>query len=204
MYDVAGDVYRLRPLTSQPLNLERLEYRNQRERKAHDLIARKGAVKIVSENRIYNAGLELTGKAAVAEDKREYRPQMLIAEEGHVSRAECTCAFFRKQGLKAGPCEHLIALRLAYSLEQRKQAESGKARQTITAETRAFSRRDAEGEQVFQVTLDQNRLKIRWGRSGEKMRLQNLHFNSVDEARAAYFARVDELGARGYLDATAG
>ena len=70
-------------------------------------------MKIVTENRIPGAGLELTGKVAVAEDRREYRPQMLLDDEGQVSKAECTCAFFRKQGLKAGPCVHLVALRLA-------------------------------------------------------------------------------------------
>ena len=62
MYDVATDVYRLRPLTEAPLDLTRLEYRNQRERSAHDLLARRNAVQIVSENRIAGTGLELTGK----------------------------------------------------------------------------------------------------------------------------------------------
>ena len=86
MYDLAADVYRLRPLTEAPLDLVRLEYRNQRERVAHDLLVRRGAVQIVTENRIPGTGLELTGKVAVAEDRREYRPQMLLADEGQVSR----------------------------------------------------------------------------------------------------------------------
>ena len=47
MYDLADDVYRFRPLTDAPLDLARLEYRNRRERIAHDLLARRGAVKIV-------------------------------------------------------------------------------------------------------------------------------------------------------------
>jgi hypothetical protein len=34
--------------------------------------------------------------------------------------------------------------------------------------------------------------------------VQSLVFNSVAEARAAYFERVDDLEARGYLDGTAG
>src|SRR5690606_3648826 len=110
MYDLAADVYRLRPLTDAPLDLNRLEFRNQRERIAHDLLVRRGAVQIVSENRIGGIGLELTGKVNVSEDRREYRPQLLLADEGQVSKAECTCTFFRKQGLKAGPCIHLIAL----------------------------------------------------------------------------------------------
>ena len=118
MYDLADDVYRFRPLTDAPLDLARLEYRNRRERVAHDLLARRGAVKIASENRIPGTGLELTGKVTVAEDRREYRPQMLLADEGQVTRAECTCTAFRKQGLKAGPCVHLVALRLAYAEQE--------------------------------------------------------------------------------------
>lgn len=204
MFDLASQVYRLRPLHSAPLDLEKLEYRNARERVAHDLIARKDAVRIVSQNRMYDVGLELTGKTVVAEDKREYRPQFVLTDEGNISRAECTCTAFRKQGLTAGPCAHLVALRLAYSMEEANRKKSGKARRNITAETRAFSKRDAKGEMVQQISLDQKRVRIRWGLAGEKMRLQNLQFNTVDEARDEYLARLDALQAKGFLDATAG
>ncbi len=203
MYDVAGDVYRLRALTEAPLDMGRLEYRNQRERTAHDLLARRGAVQIVSENRIAGTGLELTGKVSVAEDRREYRPQMLLTDEGQVSKAECTCTFFRKQGLKAGPCAHLVALRLAYGEQEARRAREAGPREVVTVETRVYSRRDEEGADVAQVTLDRNRLRLRWGRAGQPMRLQVLRFNSPDEARGAYFARREELEKRGYLDATA-
>jgi hypothetical protein len=204
MFDLATNVYRLRPVTDAALDMARLEYRNQRERIAHDLLVRRGAVKIVSENRIPGTGLELIGKVTVTEDKREYRPQMLLAEEGQVSRAECTCTFFRKQGLKAGPCVHLIALRLAYAAEEVKRLKSGTLRQAVTVETRTFGKRDPEGEDVVQVSLERQRLRVRWGRAGQPLRSQMLKFNTVDEARTAYFARIDELDARGYLDATAG
>lgn len=202
MFDLAEDVYRLRPLTEEPLDLNRLEYRNQRERIAHDLLVRRGAVRIVSVNRIAGTGIELTGKVTVEEDKREYRPQMLLIEEGNVTKAECTCALFRKQGLKAGPCPHLIALRLAYADQELKRQRSGDPRQTVTAETRTYSKRDPDGEDVYQLSLERQRLKVRWGRAGQVMRLQTLRFNTVDDARTAYFARLGELDARGYLDAT--
>jgi hypothetical protein len=203
MYDVAADVYRLRALTEAPLDLGRLEYRNQRERTAHDLVARRGAVQIVTENRIAGTGLELTGKVTVAEDRREYRPQMLLSEEGQVSKAECTCTFFRKQGLKAGPCPHLIALRLAYAEQEARRAREAGPREGVTVETRTYSRRDEGGADVVQVTLDRTRLKVRWGRAGAAMRLQVLRFNTPDDARAAYFARLGDLDHRGFLDATA-
>jgi hypothetical protein len=204
MYDLAADVYRLRALTEAPLDLTRLEYRNQRERSAHDLLTRRSAVEIVSENRIAGTGTELTGKVTVTEDKREYRPVLLLNDEGLVSKAECTCTFFRKQGLKAGPCTHLIALRLAHAELEAKRAKAAAPEQSVTVETRAYSRRDEKGEDVVQVTLDRTRLKVRWGRAGQPERLQVLRFNSADDARTAYFARIGELSAHGFLDTTAG
>jgi predicted DNA-binding WGR domain protein len=203
MYDIAADAYRLRTLTEAPVDLNRLEYRNQRERTAHDLLVRRGAVQIVSENRIAGTGLELTGKVTVSEDRREYRPQMLLNEEGQVSKAECTCTFFRKQGLKAGPCAHLIALRLAWGEQEARKAKEAGPRAGVMVETRTWNRRTDEGADVVQVTLDRNRLKVRWGRAGQPMRMQMLRFNTPDEAREAYFARIDSLGRQGYLDATA-
>ena len=154
MYDVAGDVYRLRALTEAPLDLSRLEYRNQRERTAHDLLARRGAVQIVSENRIAGTGLELTGKVTVAEDRREYRPQMLLNDEGQVSKAECTCTFFRKQGLKAGPCAHLIALRLAYAEQEARRAQEAGPRRASRSRRALTAGATTTGADVVQVTLD--------------------------------------------------
>jgi predicted DNA-binding WGR domain protein len=203
MFDLAAGVYRLRPITDAPLDLARLEYRNQRERIAHDLLIRRGAVRIVTENRIPGTGLELTGKVVVDEDRREYRPQMLITDEGQVTKAECTCSFFRKQGLKAGPCAHLIALRLAEA-DQASKRKSGDPRQTVTVETRTYSKRDESGEDVVQLSLERQRLKVRWGPAGKTMRVQTLSFNTLEEARTAYFARIDQAVAGGYVDATAG
>ncbi len=202
MFDLSQGVYRLRPLLAGPIDLLRLQYRNVRERVAHDLMVRRDAVEIVSQNRIAGTGLELVGKVSVAEDRRDYRPQMLLGDEGQVAKAECTCSVFRKQGLKGGPCVHLIALRLAWAEQEAKKAKGVDPRQVLTLETRSYTRRDAKGEQTFQVTLDRQRLKVRWGRAGQEQRQQTLRYNSVEEARTAYFARVSELDERGYLSAT--
>ncbi len=204
MFDVASDAYRYRPLTGEALDPARFEFRNDRERRAHDLCAEKGAVKIVTENRIHGEGLELTGKVLVAADKREYRPALLVDDDGRVKKAECTCAFFRKHQLKEGPCEHLVAIRLAEAREeQRRRAQRGAARSAVVLETRTYARRHDQGEDVYQVALDRQRVKVRWGRRGAPQRVQSLVFNSVEAAQAAYFARVDDLEKRGFLDATA-
>ena len=200
MFDLAAGVYRLRPVTDAPLDLGRLQYRNAREKAAHDLVGRRGAVGIVGETRVPGQGLELTGKVSVTEDGRDYRPQMVLADEGTIRRAACTCAAFRKDGLKAGPCVHLIALRLAFAA---KQATAAVADDAVTFETRAFTRRDATGEQVVQLSLERNRVRVRWGRAGDDLRLQTLKFNTEADARRTYFARLADLDARGYLDAVA-
>jgi hypothetical protein len=204
MFDLAAGVYRLRPLTDAPLDLARLEYRSPRERVARDLLVRRGAVKIVSENRIAAVGLELVGRVTVDEDKREYRPQLVLADEGQVSKAECTCTFFRTQGLKNGPCVHLVALRLCHADQEARRARGEAGRAAIQVETRTFSRRPHGDEHVVQLSLERHRLKIRRGQAGHPMRLQVLQFNTPDEARNAYFAQVDHLTTTGYLDATSG
>lgn len=203
MFDVAHSDYRLRPLTDQPLALDRLEFRSPKERLAHDLVHRKDAVSITTENRIHGTGLEITGKAVVAEDNREYRPQMLLSDEGFVSRAECTCNAFRKQGLKQGPCTCLIALRLTHAMREKKRREGGRALQSVSVETRTYSRRQRGTEQVVQISLNRKRLKVRWGDAGDQWRIQQLQFESVEAARNEYVTRVEQLESRGYLDATA-
>ena len=188
MYDLANDVYRLRPLTNQPLDLKKLEYRNVRERQAHDYISRKKAVTIEKENRILGTGVELTGKVIVEEDRRDYRPQILVTEEGNVSKAECTCTLYRTQKLTAGPCEHLIALRLLWAQQQIEWAQN-KGKKRVVVETRSYSKRDAKGEHVFQITLDRNQIQMNWGLAGQTMRQQRLQFNSNQEALSDYQTR---------------
>lgn len=204
MYDLSQDRYRFRPLFGGAIDLGRLVYRNAREKFGHDLVA-KNAVKIATENRIYGVGLELTGKVSVAADRREYRPQLTLDDDGRVRGAECTCAFYRKHRLKEGPCAHLIALRIAQAQEEERRRQArGKARGTITLETRTYARRRGEAEEVVQISLDRQRIKLRWGPRNTKLRVQSFVFGSVAEARAAFFERVDDLEARGFLDGSAG
>lgn len=200
MFDIANGVYRYRPLTAKPLDLARLQFRNTREKVAHDLLTRGKAVRITGENRIAGIGLELTGTVSVTEDKRDYRPQMVLADEGQVRKVTCTCATFRKQGIKGGPCVHLIALRLAFAEKESKKAQADDA---VKFETRAFAKREGEVENVVQISLERDKVKYRWGRSGQTMRLQTMRFNSEGDARRAYFAKLADLDAKGYLDAIA-
>jgi hypothetical protein len=206
MFDVAAGVYRRRPLTGVPLDPLRLAYRSDREKQAHDLLATKDAVKITREAHHPGEGVEITGQVTVAADGRSYRVSFLVDDEGRVRKADDTSPFFRKHKLSKGPSAPLIALRMAHAqFEAKRAANRGKARGRVQVETRTYSQRHPKGEMVYQVALDRTRIKVRWGeRSEARPRVQQQFFDSVADARAAYFARVDDLETRGFLDASAG
>lgn len=202
LYDLYG--CRLRPLLDDPIPPDTLRFRNRRERRAHDLLARAGAVTLESEAHFYDsgeAGVELVGKVADPADKREHRPLLRLGADGRVLRAECSCAFYRAHQLKEGPCEHLIALRLHFGrLELERKAHPD--REHVRLETRHYSKRHPDGgESVYRLVLAEKRLTKHWQLQGERERKQALVFNSVSEARDAYFTQIDSLEARGFIDA---
>jgi hypothetical protein len=45
--------------------------------------------------------------------------EALFDHDGVISRAKCTCSFFHRMRLRAGPCRHLLALRLAILADAR-------------------------------------------------------------------------------------
>ncbi|MCP4137444.1 MAG: SWIM zinc finger family protein [bacterium] len=193
--------FRYRPLTDAPIDEDKLTFRNQNERSAYDLLAQKEAVSLDMENHIFGVGVELTGTVKVASEKMEYGPKMTIDDEGRVRKASCTCSFFRKHQLKQGPCPHMIALRiLQVRLEAERKSEDH--RKTLTTETRTYARRAESGEHIYQLTLENKRIHKRWGLQQAKLRKQSFVYNSIPEARDAYFSQIDELESKGYLDTT--
>ena len=91
----------------------------------------------------------------------------------------------------------MIALRITHS-----QSEKLRDPETIKTETRTFSRRLPDGQQICQLSLEERRLKKRWGPGADNLRKQCLVYNSVDEARKAYFSQIEGLEAKGYQDTT--
>ena len=128
---------------------------------------------------------------------------MLLSGDGGVSRIECTCTAFRKNGIKDGPCVHLIALRLAWGQLQMKRLAGTSGEEVSAIQTSTWSKRSETSEETFQLSLEKQKLKVRWGKTGETLRLSTLQFGSAEESREAYQSRIGQLDARGFLDATA-
>jgi hypothetical protein len=203
-HDLATGELFARPLTGAPLQPGALRFRDAREAAAHRLLAEPGAITLT---KVADQGIEgraIEGQVVDAKAHRTFHPGFTIDREGRTSAATCTCTAFRRSGIKEGPCEHMIALRVAYTREQAaleaaRQTAEGRAQ--ITAETRVLMRRTAAGAESYRLSLDGRNLTARFG-LGDALRVQRTRFDSIDEARSAYFERLATLAKKGYLDAT--
>lgn len=205
VHDIAGGLFHHRPLLAQPLELDQLRYRDAREEQAHRLLAIDEQVQLT---RIHDLGLDGTAIDGEVQDRqahRHYQTSFTLDREGRSVKASCTCHEFRRAGLKQGPCPHMIALRLRYAREQaalEQARETAEGRRLIRAETRTLTRRQGETVLSYRISLDERQVLLRWGRDPQTLRQQRLLFNRAEEARDAYFARLDGLAKQGFIDAS--
>jgi hypothetical protein len=210
LFDLARGEYRPRELMPTAVDEAVIRYGSEREARAHRLLGDggpgAGEVKLTKVHEVVGEGTRIHGEVVDREAVRGFFPSFMLDVEGRLKDASCGCSHHRRSGLREGPCEHLLALRLAYG---RRRAEEEALRQTpegrklIRAETRSYVRRDAESglETVYRVSLDGQVVAVEWGpRTGES-RHQRLWFDTDTEARTAYFARLEKLAAEGYIDA---
>lgn len=106
VYDLPKQVYRIRELYREPLPIDRLRYANPRE---------EAAARFVTHNLVTLdppiATNELSG--TVLDNAREFSPQLRFDDDDRIIDGQCTCHFYHQNKLYKGPCEHMLAIRLA-------------------------------------------------------------------------------------------
>jgi hypothetical protein len=208
-HDLATGELFARPLTKTAVPPAALTFRDAREAAAHRLLGEPGAVTLTKVHDQGSDGRAIEGQVVDARAHRTFYPSFTLDGEGRTSAATCTCSAVRRSGIKEGPCEHMIALRMRYAREQAR-LEAARAtpegRALITAETRVLMRRTSAGAETYRVSLDGRTVTTRLTQSGTDAlatpRMQRLRFDSAPDARTAYFARLEDLSQKGYLDAT--
>ena len=206
VFDIADGVYRPRSIFGAAVSDDVTAFGSEREREAHRLLAKKSAVQVVKLHDRGSDGIEVHGEVKDEAQQRTYAPRFTSDIEGRVSDAHCTCPRFRRSAMREGPCEHMIALRVAWGrkrAEDEKKRDTPEGRKLIRAETRTFLRRDGlSGKQtVTRVSLDDKVVLLSWGLALEAPRHQRIWFDSDSEAREAYFQRLDALMTEGFVDA---
>jgi hypothetical protein len=133
MYDLGGKVFRHRDLFHGPFSaaeavaaVKTAEAPTTPQEKAARDIFEQGGVRIIARRPV-STGFKLSGSARGGFDPARVRPQLHVDKEGRIIEASCTCSLFKKSGLTRGPCEHILALRLAHvsRLEEEDSGEPG-------------------------------------------------------------------------------
>lgn len=207
-YDLPQQQFRYREITVTPLDAERLRFRNEREQKAHDLLTAQAKaeiplVRITKINHILGSGTEIHGEIEDRAAYRTYQVSFLLDLDGRLGQTKCSSPWYQRTQGKEGPSEFVLALLLFYRRQEAAHEAmrlEGKDRQIIVAETRTLTRRKHTKETVYQITLDHKQLRVQWGPRDLDPQRQTLLFNQEDEARDAYFARLDQLMSQGYVD----
>jgi hypothetical protein len=111
IYDLHTGFYRLRELSREPLPLDQLRFSNPQEADANRFI-KDGKVTVTATD-IPGVGLQLKGN--VQAPHRVYHPVITIDADERLSEGHCDCNFYASNKLYKGPCEHMLALRIAHS-----------------------------------------------------------------------------------------
>ena len=148
-YDITNRRYYYRPLTQTPLDMAQFAYHNPAEQQAFDLISRPDSIQKLVVETVPTKGVSIAADIHVTEDRRHYHSQLQLAEEGLVSRAECSCPQYLQHRLTQGVCAHLIALRLAYN-----NYDSSQANKDSWHETRVLSKRVAKRSEDKHLTVN--------------------------------------------------
>jgi hypothetical protein len=127
IYDLNAEVFRHRDLFMLPFTekearraLKSPEEDTPQAKKAR-LIFENDNVRLIARRPV-KTGFKLSGSAKGSDNKR-VRPMLHVDKEGAIIEAKCTCNDYKKHKLTKGPCEHILALRLAHM--SRLEAEKG-------------------------------------------------------------------------------
>ncbi|MCU0240268.1 MAG: hypothetical protein MUC29_12570, partial [Pyrinomonadaceae bacterium] len=110
IYDLNKGVYRVRELTRDSLPMDKLRFANEREETATRFLVQK-AVTFSQREAKQDGIFELAG--TVKDKEKYFAVSMQIDSDQRMTNPKCTCNFFLMNKMFKGPCEHLLALRMA-------------------------------------------------------------------------------------------
>lgn len=111
IYDLDKQSYRLRELSREPLPMEQLRFSSPLEAAATQLLQEQ-SIK-VQKDLIAGGRIKLEGK--VKDKNSIYQPQLVIDADERIVQGECRCHHYYQNKMHKGPCEHMLALRMAHN-----------------------------------------------------------------------------------------
>ncbi|MEZ0228492.1 MAG: SWIM zinc finger family protein [Planctomycetota bacterium] len=114
IYDLSKGVYRARELSRDPLPIEKLRFASEREAQAMELVL-SGAVKNLKVVGGDHEKKTLTVRAEIKKTAKTIPVELTFDADEKIVRADCQCNWHQHNQLWNGPCEHILALRVAHS-----------------------------------------------------------------------------------------
>ncbi len=108
IFDLNKKRFRVRELSKDGIPIETLRFVSELEKEA-DRLSKSGMVQ-VDEHTQKAEGEEVVG--SVKDKGKKYLSYLFINEDKKLVKAECTCDFHKYNGLKKGPCAHMLSLRM--------------------------------------------------------------------------------------------
>lgn len=99
-------------MSRDPLPLEQLRFANPREAQASRFLEENLVRLTVTD---VNQGQQLTLAGTVEDRQKQFTPNLTLDQDQRMIQANCTCNWHQQNKLYQGPCEHILALRMAHS-----------------------------------------------------------------------------------------
>lgn len=109
IYDINNDTYRIRELFRQAPPMDELRFANPREEAAEKFVI-SSYVRGITVN-VKDGKNVIMGH--VKDKDKTFSPEIIIDRDERMVNGKCTCNFFQQNKLMQGPCEHMLALRIA-------------------------------------------------------------------------------------------
>lgn len=116
MYDFSKKVYRFRQWIQDEINVAQYRFEDELEAKAHLFVDQD---KVHIDNCTNENGRILI-QGTVTDKAIDYQPDIMLDSAYRLVQASCFCHFHMINGLNKGPCDHMLALRIAYHRQQAK------------------------------------------------------------------------------------
>jgi hypothetical protein len=117
IYDPVSRQYRLRELFAEPLDIENLFAPDPRLDKAQDKaqeLFEGGKVTLLTAGPSELRKREMRATATVDDSEKALNVVLALDTEGQIRFGQCQCKFFADNIMSRGPCEHILATRLAF------------------------------------------------------------------------------------------
>jgi len=116
IYDLSNEVYRVRELKKDGVDIDSLRFSSEIEKSAYESV-QKGLVSI-SGSRTGERGTAISGIV----DNTYCR--IALDTDHRLIDGRCDCTYYYQNKMKKGPCEHMLALRFSEQKEQTKKRNS--------------------------------------------------------------------------------